>query len=240
MDWNYYIVFRWMRTALGLSGNELNAFALVYSYSQDGQGCYYGSLAETAELLGVSVRTARELLHGLAGKGLLVKEDTFVGGVKFCSYRVGKKFPEGGKNFPEVGKKFPWGGEKISPNNKSYNKSNNKIDSLYNAHARGNFVKPTVEEIAGYCAERGNGIDARHFYDYYESNGWKVGRNPMRDWKATVRNWEQREKQSPSPKPSPRRQSTFERQQEEYRKFQQIISGGAPVFNPYTDNPDEQ
>ena len=100
MDWNYYIVFRWMRTALGLSGNELNAFALVYSYSQDGQGCYYGSLAETAELLGVSVRTARELLHGLAEKGLLVKEDTFVGGVKFCSYRVGKIFPEGGKNFP--------------------------------------------------------------------------------------------------------------------------------------------
>lgn len=240
MDWNYYIVFRWMRTALGLSGNELNAFALVYSYSQDGQGCYYGSLAATAELLGVSVRTANYTLKNLAEKGLLIKEDNIIGGVKFCTYRPTEKISRVWKNFPEVGKNFPGGMEKFSNNNKSNNKSNNKIDSLSNAHARGNFVKPTVEEIAGYCAERGNGIDARHFYDYYESNGWKVGRNPMRDWKATVRNWEQRDKQSPSPKPSPRRQSTFERQQEEYRKFQQIISGGAPVFNPYTDNPDEQ
>lgn len=240
MDWNYYIVFRWMRTALGLSGNELNAFALVYSYSQDGQGCYYGSLAATAELLGVSRQTAINILKRLVEKEFITKEDTLVNGVKVCSYStsqkillVVKKFDGGSKIFiPEVVKKF-------DPIIKSNNKDilNN---SLSNAHARGNFVKPTVEEIADYCAERGNGIDARHFYDYYESNGWKVGRNPMRDWKATVRNWEQREKQSPSPKPSPRRQSTFERQQEEYRKFQQIIAGGAPVFNPYTDNPDEQ
>lgn len=52
------------------------------------------------------------------------------------------------------------------------------------------FVKPTVEEIAQYCAERGNNVDAQKFYDYYESNGWKVGRNSMKDWKAAVRTWE--------------------------------------------------
>ena len=52
------------------------------------------------------------------------------------------------------------------------------------------FVKPKVEEIEAYCRERQNGIDAHHFYDYYESNGWKVGKSPMKDWKATVRNWE--------------------------------------------------
>lgn len=52
------------------------------------------------------------------------------------------------------------------------------------------FVKPTVEEIANYCAERGNNVDAQKFYDYYESNGWKVGRNSMKDWKAAVRTWE--------------------------------------------------
>lgn len=52
------------------------------------------------------------------------------------------------------------------------------------------FVKPKVEEVEAYCRERQNGIDAHHFYDYYESNGWKVGKSPMKDWKATVRNWE--------------------------------------------------
>ena len=52
------------------------------------------------------------------------------------------------------------------------------------------FKKPTVEEIKAYCIERNNGIDSEHFYDHYESNGWKVGKNPMKDWKATVRNWE--------------------------------------------------
>ena len=52
------------------------------------------------------------------------------------------------------------------------------------------FVKPKVEEVEAYCRERQNGIDAHHFYDYYESNGWKVGKSPMKDWKATVRSWE--------------------------------------------------
>ena len=52
------------------------------------------------------------------------------------------------------------------------------------------FVKPTVEEIRAYCWERGNNVDAQKFFDYYESNGWKVGRNAMKDWKAAVRTWE--------------------------------------------------
>lgn len=54
------------------------------------------------------------------------------------------------------------------------------------------FVKPTVEEIADYCAERKNGIDPQRFFDYYESNGWMVGKTHMKDWKAAVRNWEGR------------------------------------------------
>jgi len=52
------------------------------------------------------------------------------------------------------------------------------------------FVKPTVVDIAEYCIERNNSVDAEKFYDYYSSNGWKVGKNPMKDWKASVRTWE--------------------------------------------------
>ena len=52
------------------------------------------------------------------------------------------------------------------------------------------FVKPTIEDIFNYCSERANNVDCRKFFDYYESNGWKVGKNPMKDWKASVRTWE--------------------------------------------------
>lgn len=55
-------------------------------------------------------------------------------------------------------------------------------------------ARPTIEDVRAYCEERQNGIDAQRFIDYYESNGWKVGRSTMKDWKAAVRNWERREK----------------------------------------------
>lgn len=56
------------------------------------------------------------------------------------------------------------------------------------------FVKPSLDEIQEYCAERKNSINAIAFYDFYESKNWYVGKNKMRDWKAAVRTWEQRDK----------------------------------------------
>ena len=55
---------------------------------------------------------------------------------------------------------------------------------------RTRFSKPSIEEVKAYCLERHNNVDAEHFYSYYESNGWRVGKNPMKDWKACVRTWE--------------------------------------------------
>lgn len=55
---------------------------------------------------------------------------------------------------------------------------------------RKRFEKPTLSEIKAYCIERNNNVDAQHFFDYYESNGWKVGKNSMKNWQAAVRTWE--------------------------------------------------
>ena len=55
---------------------------------------------------------------------------------------------------------------------------------------RKRFEKPTLSQITQYCIERNNNVNAEQFYDYYESNGWKVGKNSMKDWKACVRTWE--------------------------------------------------
>ena len=59
---------------------------------------------------------------------------------------------------------------------------------------RKNFVKPTVEEIAAYCKEKNYNINAQQFFNYYESNGWKIGRNAMKSWQAAVQNWNIRDK----------------------------------------------
>lgn len=65
---------------------------------------------------------------------------------------------------------------------------------------RKRFEKPTLSEIEQYCIERNNNINAEQFFDYYESNGWKVGKNSMKDWKAAVRTWERSEYRKPNSK----------------------------------------
>jgi len=59
---------------------------------------------------------------------------------------------------------------------------------------KGRFKKPSLDEIQNFCLERKNNINFEAFYDFYESKGWKVGKNTMKDWKACVRTWERREK----------------------------------------------
>lgn len=63
---------------------------------------------------------------------------------------------------------------------------------------RKRFEKPTLSQITQYCLERNNNVNAEQFYDYYESNGWKVGKNSMKDWKAAVRTWEKNNYNKPA------------------------------------------
>ena len=62
------------------------------------------------------------------------------------------------------------------------------------------FKKPSTEEIKEYCIERNNNVDAEAFYNYYESKGWKVGRSPMKSWKASVITWEKNNYSKPTNK----------------------------------------
>lgn len=58
------------------------------------------------------------------------------------------------------------------------------------------FTPPTVDEVREYCEERGNKVNPERFVDFYASKGWKVGNQTMKDWKACVRTWEQRDNQT--------------------------------------------
>ncbi len=55
------------------------------------------------------------------------------------------------------------------------------------------FSPPTVDEVASYCRDRQNDVNAQRFVDSYAAKGWKIGQTPMKDWKAAVRTWEQRD-----------------------------------------------
>lgn len=63
------------------------------------------------------------------------------------------------------------------------------------------FIVPKVEEIKKYCNERNNKINPLQFYDYYQSKGWMIGKNKMKDWQAAVRTWEQKNKANSPPTP---------------------------------------
>ena len=64
------------------------------------------------------------------------------------------------------------------------------IEEVKTAKKNARFKKPTLDELEHYCIERQNKVDIQKFYNFYESNGWKVGKNPMKDWRASIRTWE--------------------------------------------------
>lgn len=72
----------------------------------------------------------------------------------------------------------------------SYVNDNDNVSDNVKNNKEGKKNKPTLEEVKLFCDERNNGVDADKFFNYYESNGWKVGKNPMKDWKAAIRTWE--------------------------------------------------
>ena len=86
------------------------------------------------------------------------------------------------------------------------------------------FKKPTPEEIHQYCLERNNFINWQQFYDFYESKGWKVGNQPMKDWKACVRTWEQRNKKEENlPEWFNKKTDNIETSKKEIRELEELI-----------------
>lgn len=91
------------------------------------------------------------------------------------------------------------------------------------------FTPPTYEQVSTYCKERKNTVDAERFLDFYESKGWMVGKNKMKDWKAAVRNWERSSKQETKPAKQNQFHNFDERNYDfdelEKRLFEQQIGG---------------
>lgn len=103
------------------------------------------------------------------------------------------------------------------------------------------FRRPTLMEVKEYCEQRQNGIVAEQWYDYYEANGWKVGRNPMKDWKACVRSWERRRAEEQANRPKTQKEEMHELYlkalEEDAREeaLRNDESGGSGINGSYTD-----
>jgi hypothetical protein len=98
-------------------------------------------------------------------------------------------------------------GQQTDIYNNEENKKNEKNEnSKYVGSPTKKFTPPTIEEVKNYIEEKGYNIDAERFIYYYESNGWKVGKNKMKDWKAAIVTWSKNDKQHTN------NYKTFERQ----------------------------
>ena len=86
--------------------------------------------------------------------------------------------------------------QSTSVNETDHNNINKNNDNKKEINKRNNtrVTPPTLEEVTEYCRSRNNGVDPQRFIDFYASKGWMVGKNPMKDWKACVRTWEERDK----------------------------------------------
>lgn len=83
------------------------------------------------------------------------------------------------------------------------------------------FTPPTEAEVADYCRERGRGVDPERWFAHYTSNGWRVGKNPMRDWRAAVRTWERNDLNRDNPhanRPPSHNRSAVERVEDAIRR----------------------
>ena len=130
-DENYITIQGWMVTQLGLKGNELLLYALIYGFSQ-GEGCYTGGLQYAMDWLNCSKPTAIAALKALTDKGLIEREEMEVNNVKVVNYRCAD-LTGGKKTLPGVVKEFNQGGKEILPNNKDIYKdinNNPPISSL--------------------------------------------------------------------------------------------------------------
>jgi DNA-binding Lrp family transcriptional regulator len=196
---NYIVIQGWMCNDLQLSGNELLIYALIYGFSQDGESEFCGSRAYIANTFNISKPTVDKSLKTLVKKGYIIKHQMIINDVQVNRYKVSlqvvKNLYGGSKEFLPHSKETLHGGSKESL---LYNYNNNNYNNTDNDNKE--RIPPTLEQVQDYCRERGNDVDAQRFIDFYESKGWMVGKNKMKDWKACVRTWERGSKKAESPK----------------------------------------
>lgn len=203
-DGTFINIQSWMINDYSLTGNKLTVYAFIYGFSQDDQGCFYGSSSYIIESLKLGRSTVLEILKELEADGLLRKWQEKIDGRVTNCYSAQRPDPTANHNpsendtstesepvrkpdvYPSESRTFT--STETGHKKEKNNKANNKAPSATR------FSPPTVEQVRAYFRERGvppadAQTEADKFVDRYEANGWIVGKTKMKDWKAAARNW---------------------------------------------------
>ena len=146
------------------------------------RGYCWATNAHFAELYDVKNRSITNWLGALEDAGYIQREEIYEKGTKRVQerriYIVENNCDTPSKNFPTpLENNFPTPTKESS---KGIIQVNNKT----------NNIPPQRDDVVNYINQQGYNVDADRWFAYYESNGWKVGRNNMKDWKACIRTWQ--------------------------------------------------
>ena len=212
-DKTYISVQGWMSTKLNLKGNQLLAFALVYGFSQDGQSEFRGTITYISKWLNCSRPTTISVMAALCNLHYINKRKGEIDGNErnfYCANQdeINRQL----KNFtsketlPLTSKEtLPLTSKETLPytivsNIDSNIERENKFSKPPKKATVKRFTPPSLEEIQDAFkeklrkkkilgADRIAEIEGEKFYNHYEANGWKVGKNKMKSWTASVAGW---------------------------------------------------
>lgn len=225
---NYITIQGWMTTELGLKGNELLIYAIIYGFSQNNGNEFNGSLQYLADWTCTTKKSAFNNVNSLLEKGLIEKTEVFKGSAKYCTYKVTCQDPTVENVSNCRSKNYHGTVENFTTNNTNNNSNNNR-------KKKKEFTPPTLEEVEAYCKERKNNVDAKRFIDYYSVDDWKdKNGKPVRNWKQKMISvWEKDDsKNNYQSNPIPQQPTNpyksyaeIKKEQEEQQKRWELIYG---------------
>jgi len=208
---------------LGLRGTDLSVFAILNGFSQQGNGCFYGSRRELARRCGVtSLNTIDNALRTLINRGLVERFPLNVKGEDRIAYAVISDHVIDTQNLinrestPTQKMSTPYSKNEQGgcSNNEHRKKSNNNKEKT--------FIPPTPQEVAAYAKEVGykdpEGF-AAYYVTYQNAAGWVTGKDntPINNWKLNVLAWRNNHKDEVFEKPG--RTAARRLTWEEYQKL---------------------
>ena len=187
--WRNNAVVLGLWTHILLSANWKDGWFLGYHIPR---GSYATSIRRMAEDTGVSEKTIRKWLKRFEEDGQIeIRGTNRFTVIKVINYDKYQNYEyQAGEQRSE--QRSEQGSDQSTEQRSEQgldNRKNNK-EVKKEKKEKNIFVPPSREEVRDYCEERHNFVDPDRFVDYYTANGWMVGRNKMKDWKATVRTWE--------------------------------------------------
>ena len=174
-----------------LASHEDTKFLLGNELVEIKRGSFVTSEVKLSERWGWSRTKTRNYLFLLESDNMILKKsDSKKTAITIVNYGLYQDI--------QTTKKHQENSEKTAKEQQKNTINNdNNVNNENNKERGKKFTPPSLEEVKAYCQERKNTVDANKFIDFYSSKGWMIGKNKMKDWKAAVRTWEQRETKNP-------------------------------------------